>query len=78
MIEATDTQYNGWTNYQTWNVALWIQNDDGLYIIAKRHSNYADAQVALAELGLTTTPDGVRYDDPRLDTEELDAMLDEP
>lgn len=24
-----DTKYNGWTNYETWNVALWIDNDQG-------------------------------------------------
>jgi len=23
--------YNGWTNYETWNVALWIDNDQGSY-----------------------------------------------
>lgn len=25
------TKYNGWTNYETWNVALWIDNEEGSY-----------------------------------------------
>ena len=26
----TETQkYNGWTNYETWNVKLWMDNDQG-------------------------------------------------
>lgn len=28
---APDTTYNGWTNYETWNVKLWIDNDQGSY-----------------------------------------------
>jgi hypothetical protein len=24
-------RYNGWTNYETWNVALWLGNDEGSY-----------------------------------------------
>jgi hypothetical protein len=24
-----DTKYNGWTNYETWNVALWLDNNEG-------------------------------------------------
>jgi hypothetical protein len=26
-----DRNYNGWSNYETWNVKLWIDNDEGTY-----------------------------------------------
>lgn len=26
-----DKTYNGWTNYETWNVKLWIDNNQGDY-----------------------------------------------
>jgi hypothetical protein len=28
---STEKGYNGWANYETWNVALWIDNDQGSY-----------------------------------------------
>ncbi len=27
----TDDTYNGWTNYGTWNVNLWVDNDEPVY-----------------------------------------------
>lgn len=31
MMATEDQRYNGWTNYPTWNVALWLSNEEGLY-----------------------------------------------
>ena len=31
-----DGTYNGWTNYETWNVALWFANVQELYV-AQNH-----------------------------------------
>lgn len=71
-------QYNGWANYQTWNVALWIGNDEGLYELAKGFSSYADfAESMRDELGSAETPDGVAWNDSGLDTDALDEMLSE-
>lgn len=45
-------EYNGYKNYQTWNVALWLDNEQGtnemLYDLAnnsKLESNYANADL---------------------------------
>ena len=79
--ELVDDTYNGWANYETWNVALWIQNDEGLYNWARefrhRAHPYADFAMALREIDVIETPDEVAYNDSGLDHDELDAMMAE-
>ena len=78
---------NGWTNYQTWNVALYIQNEYPFYKAAQSYASYQDElnlpvqydefrQYFMDLLG-EVTPDGVSWSDPTLDTDELDEMLAE-
>ena len=28
------SEYNGWRNYETWNMSLWLNNDSGFYEVA--------------------------------------------
>tara|TARA_B100000212_G_scaffold328327_1_gene292489 strand:- start:582 stop:884 length:303 start_codon:yes stop_codon:yes gene_type:complete len=75
-----DTTYNGWTNYETWNVSLWIGNDEGLYNIAReyRHLGYsAFANLMMDILDSAATPDGVAWNDDALNICELDEMMEE-
>jgi len=71
-------EYNGWKNWATWNVALWLGNDDSLYKMARRFVNYKDIAQELVDCGIAATPDGASYTDPDLDTYALDEwMMDE-
>lgn len=73
--------YNGWANYETWNVALWIQNEEGLYdtarIMRNRVHPYKTLANALRDCGFRKTPDGVAYNDPSLDIDALNQMIRE-
>ena len=69
--------YNGWENYETWNVALWIGNDEGLYSIAKGCIDYQGFVDTMREFESTETPDKVAWNDGSLDLDALDEMLEE-
>lgn len=75
--------YNGWKNYETWNVALWIGNDEGLYLEARRfrvkgYSAFIESmRKGFGDGTFVATPDGVSWTDSGLDIEALDEMLKE-
>jgi hypothetical protein len=57
--EKMAEKYNGWTNYETWNVALWTGNDEGLYNMVREGQPYTveSAQALAVELFPSGTPD---------------------
>jgi hypothetical protein len=74
MTTATETYYN-WANWATWNVSLWLQNDEAMYKIARKYDRY-DSLIPRLELNFgKITPDGARWMDPTIDTDALDKML---
>ena len=86
---GTEQGYNGWANYETWNVALWIENDEGLYDLARACKRalhpyktfVSDLKDIAYESEKTSiyyqTPDGVAWNDPALDIEALNKMMEE-
>ena len=71
----TDQTYNGWTNYQTWNVVLWIENDEELYNLVNEFeiACYEDLLDVLYECGSKETPDGVKWTDPKINRAEING-----
>lgn len=79
-----ENDYNGWKNRETWNVALWIQDDEPLYRAAyeyvREHRNVKALYhnfVQSMGMGRTRTPDGYLWDGRTLDYEALNDMMRE-
>lgn len=72
--------YNGWKNWETWNVVLWVGNDEGLYNLARESKSYGRFCERLREIGgeiALQTPDGVAWNDSGLDKAAIDEYFDE-
>ena len=85
-MTAINTTYNGWKNRQTWNVALWIGNDEPLYRTAcdyVKRCRESGRRVTYrtfcqyAGLAGDNTPDGVAYVGTKLDYRALSSMINE-
>ena len=72
----TPEKYNGWNDWTTWNVALWINNDECYYNIAKDCKDYMDFLYEMqAMCGFYETPDGADYGEANL--EEMNELIKE-
>ena len=62
-------KYNGYKNWNHWNVSLWLNNDEGLYRLmlrsiacgVDRDHAVGRLQETLRREGMTHTPDGAPY-----------------
>jgi len=70
-----DTSYNGWENWTTWNVALWLQNDVCLYNLALEIGNYVDFVEVLKDCGVEATRDGARFDSEDVNVIQINSEI---
>ena len=74
------TTYNGYANYHTWNVSLWIANDETIYRHARANKNLGYRKWArrfIDEFGEYITGDGISWLSDDIDTDEMDLVLAE-
>ena len=76
-----NTTYNGYRNYNTWNIALWISNDYNLYNLAVEFMENFKGQAPYKKfvefLGLEDekTPDNAKFIDRSLSYRELNTFM---
>ncbi len=72
---------NGYRNWETWNVATWIQNDETLYTIARncakvsRKTPYSEFVDAMTGLNITRTPDGASLESENIDVTAINHVM---
>ena len=72
----TPEKYNGWNDWTTWNVALWIRNDQTYYGIAKECKDYMDFLYEMQYMiGSFATPDGADWGEANI--EEMNEVIEE-
>ena len=70
----TTTTYNGWTDWTTWNCALWIQNEEVIYNLAKVCRDYTEFLIEMQVMcGFFETPDGADYGEA--DLKEMNELI---
>ena len=56
----TKQKYNGWTNYETWNYKLWLDNNQATYdavrTLAKKHNDAYELSIELSKVAHDNAP----------------------
>ena len=83
----TDTTHNGWTNYETWNVALWLDNDRYYYDLmmmqsVKTFKDFLEKLQSPLRSNLDAnwdyknfTGDNISWNDPKINIEEINEKI---
>ena len=76
LTDLPKREYNGWADWTTWNCALWIGGDEGLYNIAKDCEDYPEfLQYIHGVFNNDATPDGADWGEA--DLTEMNEMIQE-
>ena len=75
------TTYNGWANFETWQVALWIDNDQYLYQMAhfcgKNNLDFEMFKTIVKNQKGDWQIDIKNWDNPLINVDEINEKLEE-
>ena len=79
-------EYNGWRNYATWNINLWLMNDNPLYDALRKRVggvriDWYEAWILVGhvfdQFGMKETRDGVSLDSLDIDWTQIASSINE-
>ena len=71
-------KFQGSTNYETWNISLWIDNDDDIRKLAIKSISFFDFVLKYFNTFYEMqTNDGISFFDYRVNVDELDEKIKE-
>jgi hypothetical protein len=73
-MNTTDKTYNGWTNYETWAVKLWLDNDEGSQELQR---GLLDQAKATPKVNVWTIQETVKFTLADLLKDTIDEMRDD-
>ena len=81
--QTINQTYNGWANYETWNVSLWMQNNQFLYntavacveFKADNETPYTKFIRCMENCEQFTTTDHVYWADECINHDEINEMM---
>jgi len=50
MAKNKNADYQGWKNYESWNIALWIDNDQGTYDMVREWAGELSGEDSVSDL----------------------------
>lgn len=74
---ATEKRYNGWFNYETWCVNLWLTNEEGTYDFWHDNAKHVFRQATIKHESYLSVSEQARFDLSKLLKEQIEESQPE-